>query len=93
MDSLASAASCDLSTFKAAIFIKFLQNMRTERYKSNCYLPGLQKLLLASGKQEPFGSLPLVRATAESIRTKTKIILSYIPKNISAAKCIKLFHI
>lgn len=92
-DSPASAASCDLFTFKAAIFRNFLQNTRTERHKSNCYLPGLQKLLLASGKHEPFGSVPQVRTTAESIRTKTKSIPSYIPKNISAVKCIKLFSI
>lgn len=92
-DSLASTASCDLFIFKAAIFRNFLQNIRTERHKSNCYLPGLQKLLLASGKHEPFGSVPQVRTTAESIRTKTKSILSYIPKNISAVKYIKVFYI
>lgn len=71
MDSRVSAASCDLFTFETAIFRKLLQNMRTERHKSNCYLPGLQKQMLASRKREAFGGLLLLRATAESESTHT----------------------
>lgn len=78
MDSGVPAASCDLFTFETAIFRKLLPNLRTERHKSNCYLPGLQKQLLASRKHETFGGLLQLRATAESESTHTHTHTLYI---------------